>query len=112
VRLFISAAARAFRESEDGLTLQELGRQIGTRWPGRVFHALVHEGFVFGEHDGRLFLAVDPDVERPSSLPDPPGGRSVFVLADASAPAARRLSARLPRLFDVSTMSAAYREDV
>jgi hypothetical protein len=62
LRLLIPAAAKALREAEDGLTLQELGATIGTRWPDRVVRAMQRDGYAVGEEAGRLHLGVD--VER------------------------------------------------
>jgi hypothetical protein len=60
----VPAAARALRETEDGLTLRELGARIGTRWPERVVRGMQRDGYVLGEQHGRLYLVVDVDDGR------------------------------------------------
>lgn len=67
------AAARTLRETEDGLTLRELGARIGTRWPERVVRGMQRDGYVLGEQHGRLYLVVDVDDGRRGSqvLPSP-----------------------------------------
>lgn len=79
ISLLTVAAATALRESEDGLTLQELGAAIGTRWPERVVRAMQRDGYVLGEEHGRLHLVVD--VERTSGNPPPSTGQVTGVIS-------------------------------
>lgn len=126
-----SEAIQAFRDCEDGLSVQELGARIGTRWPERVVRAMVRDGYVLGEEHGRLYLAGEPGVERTASNPPDHhanplplldggaadalarvGSKAPEVSGDAriTAPASGSLDAEALRLFDVPRPPSAYRE--
>lgn len=74
LRLLVPAAAQALREAEDGLTLQELGAAIGTRWPGRIVEAMQGRVYKVSEQHGRLYLTHDAE-RTASNPPDQPGDR-------------------------------------
>jgi hypothetical protein len=84
LRLLVPAAARALREAEDGLTLQELGAAIGTRWPDRVVRAMQRDGYTVGEERGHLHLVVD--VGRTVSNPPDPSADMPRGVGAASTP--------------------------
>src|ERR1700694_1525967 len=68
--------ANLLRDFEDGLTLQELEAEIGSRYINRVISGMQRAGYAIGEDGGRLVLVVEPKIEAERTVgnsPEPPG---------------------------------------